>query len=316
MEKFLQWAYYNPNSPSYFASTNQLYRTAKEHGRKITKKTIEDWLNKQTVHGLHKPLRRRFPRNKVITAGIDWDWQLDLMDMGQSMAKSNNGRRYILTVIDVFSKWCWAVAIKSKRPPDAVAAFKQVLGRSKRKPFRVFTDCGNEFRGAFDQFLDDNEIQHLTSKNVETKASVVERLNRTIRTRLGKYFTHNKTRKYVNILPKITSAINRSFHRAIKCRPIDVNFKNESEVWHTLYGDWRAKRPIIFKFNVGDLVRIARYRGTFTKSHTPTFTEEVFKISKQVHRRPPVYQIVDLDGEPIEGVFMEQELFLVKQRAH
>ena len=89
---------------------------------------------------IHKPMRRNFKRNCVIVGGIDQQWQMDLADM-QSMQKFNDGYRYILVCIDVFSKYAWVVPLKNKTGPTLVEAFKVIL-TSGRKPEKIMTDQG------------------------------------------------------------------------------------------------------------------------------------------------------------------------------
>jgi hypothetical protein len=98
---------------------------------------------KEDAYTLHKPMRRHFKRNRVIVGGIDQQWQMDLADM-QSMQKFNDGYRYLLVCVDVFSKYAWLVPLKNKTGPTLVEAFKVILS-SGRKPEKIMTDQGTEF---------------------------------------------------------------------------------------------------------------------------------------------------------------------------
>ena len=124
---------------------------------------------------------------------------------------------------------------------------------------------------------------------------------------MWKYFTANNTLKYIDILQKLVKSYNSSRHRSIGMRPVDVNKKNENVVWHNLYGN-ESSKPVRFKFNIGDQVRISKTRRSFMTGYLPNWTEEVFTVSKRVPRRPPVYKIADYDGEELAGTFYEQEL--------
>ena len=119
-------------------------RTLKKEGRfALSRKEIREWLMRQDAYTLHKPMRRHFKRNRVIVGGIDQQWQMDLADM-QSMQKFNDGYRYLLVCIDVFSKYAWVVPLKNKTGPTLVEAFKVIL-MSGRKPEKIMTDQGTEF---------------------------------------------------------------------------------------------------------------------------------------------------------------------------
>ena len=124
---------------------------------------------------------------------------------------------------------------------------------------------------------------------------------------MWKYFTANNTLKYTDIYQKLVKTYNHSRHRSIGMRPVDVNKKMENVVWHNLYGN-ESSKPVRFKFNIGDQVCISKTRRAFKKGYLPNWTEEVFTVSKRVPRRPPVYKIVDYDGEGLPGTFYEQEL--------
>jgi hypothetical protein len=192
-----------------------------------------------------------------------------------------------------------------------VEAFNLILKTSNgRKPWRLLTDKGTEFRGKpFQDFLKRKHIQYLQSESPDIKASVAERYNRTLKSRLFKYFTKERKLRYIESLPKLVSAINHSYHRSIKCRPVDVTLENEQVIWERLYGKKRS--PTKLRFQVGDKVRIAQYKHIFKKGYLPNFTEELFTIIKAIERQPPVYQIQDFDGELISGIFYEHELVKV-----
>ena len=112
-----------------------------------------------------------------------------------SISKYNNGFKYILTVIDVLSKYAWAETIKTETVENLVKAFEKILKKG-RKPETFHTDKGTEFiNRKFQTFLKKHNIRFFTTQN-ETKVSIVERFNRTLKTKMWKYFTANNTLKY------------------------------------------------------------------------------------------------------------------------
>ncbi len=120
--------------------------------------------------------------------------------------------------------------------------------------------------------------------------------------------TRNNTKRYIDDLQNIVKAINHSYHRMKRCRPVDVNCDNEMEVWETLYDQKQPSKLPRFKFEVGDQVRITKEKHVFEKGYLPNFTQEIFTMVERVPRKPPVYRLNDWNNEPIEGVFYEQEL--------
>ena len=144
MDDYLSSVYYNSKRSGRFGGVDRLYNDVKKEGKfNINRAKIKEWLMKQDAYTLHKPIRRHFKRNRVIVGGIDQQWQMDLADM-QSMQKFNDGYRFLLVCIDVFSKYAWVVPLKNKTGPALVEAFNTILA-SGRKPEKIMTDQGTEF---------------------------------------------------------------------------------------------------------------------------------------------------------------------------
>lgn len=304
-ETYLKKIFYDPKHPAAYGGVEAVYRTAQKDRVDINRQQIKEWLSKQPTYTLHKPLRKTFKRNRVLVYGIDQQWQADLVDMA-SLIEFNKGYKYLLTCIDVLSKYAWVIPLKNKTGNALVEAFKKIL-KSGRKPQFLQTDKGTEFLNRnFQKLLKKEKIRFFTTQN-ETKASVVERFNRTIKTKMWKYFTANNTRAYLETLPKFISAYNQSYHRSIKTTPASVTIHNDQEVWRTLYKD-RGSGRIKFKFKVGDTVRISMTARPFRKGYLPNWTTEIFTVGARISRSPPVYKLLDYDNEAIEGTFYEQEL--------
>ena len=145
---------------------------------------------------------------------------------------------------------------------------------------------------------------------MDTKASIVERFNQTLKT--YRYFTWKSTFKYIDVLPELMESYNHSYHRSIRRSPASVTKKNENSVWMTLYGNQPTKKG--YSFQVGDQVRISKSKGLFEKGYLPNWSEEIFTIVKRIPRNPPVYRLKDYDNEKVEGTFYEEELQAVKTK--
>ena len=304
--------YFDPASPCAYAGASALYREAKKHG--IKKQQVDDFLEKQDTYSLHKYVRRKFPGNKTFSTGMDSDWQADLADM-QRLSKFNDGHKFLLVCVDVLSKYAWVEPVKNKTAKEVAAAFQRILKRDDRKPWRLYTDKGKEFLGKpFQDMLQQNNIQFIHSESPDVKAAIAENYMKFLKTRIWRYFTENKTSRYLDVLPKIVQGLNKRYHRIIKLRPIDVNFGNEQEVWETLYGDSNSQK-IKFRFEVGDKVRIMKKKQTFEQGYLENFMREIFTINEKIARTPPVYKLVDWNDEPITGVFYEPELVKVYEGA-
>ena len=192
--KALSKIYHDPKDPGSLGGVERLLRRAKQlHVPGATQQTVKEYLRSEQAYTLHKPARRRFTRNHPYVAGIDAQWQADLADM-QGIARQNGGMRYLLTVIDVFSKFAWAIPVYSKNAKAITAAFGQVLTTANpRHPRRLQTDKGKEFFNSnFQALMKRHCIQNFATES-EQKAAVVERFNRTIMIRIWTYLSDRGT---------------------------------------------------------------------------------------------------------------------------
>ena len=169
----------------------------KRHKALLRKLSVEKWLSKDLSYTLHKPVRKRFSRNKTIVFYIDELWQMDMCDTS-SLKQFNDGETFIFSIIDVFRKIGFARSLKDKKDPTVLKAFLNVLEESGRKPTKVQTDSGVEFTNrAFKSTLKKHKI-HFYVTFSENKAAVVERFNRMLKSQMWRYFTHNNTYRYRN----------------------------------------------------------------------------------------------------------------------
>ena len=220
----------------------------------------------------------------------------------QAFSKYNKGVKYLLTVIDVFSKYGWIMPLKNKTGMEVASALEKIF--KERKPEKLWVDKGLEF---YNKYV--NKLVTLYSTENEEKSSVVERWNRTMKEKMFKYFTANSTRKYIDVLDDLVDRYNNTLHSSIGMTPTQASEKkNEVEVWRNLYGDYRPPKRKAPKFKVGDKVRITRKKQTFEKGYTPRWTEEIFTVSKIQYTDPITSKIVDENKEEIRGTFYEQEL--------
>ena len=149
---FLLDYYFNTKSPVAFTSPLALYREAKKHYPSLTFRQVKTWLQSKDTYTLYKPVWYNFPTNRVIVAGIDDQWQADLVDIS-SLARFNKGYKFLLTCIDVFSKFAWVVLLKNKTRESLVNGFQIILDTG-RSPEKLQTDKGTEFLNRnFQSFL-------------------------------------------------------------------------------------------------------------------------------------------------------------------
>ena len=269
-----------------------------------------DWA--RLANELHKPIKHNFNKRRVIVNHIDEIWASDLVEM-QQFSKWNKGYRYLLMIIDVFSKYGWIIPLKDKRGETITKAFKLTFERGRTPKF-LWADKGREYYNKhLKELLKHYNIKLYSTEN-EEKSSVVERWNRTIKNKMWKQFTAQNTTYYLDILSQIVKEYNNTKHTSIKMAPNEASNKNnEGLVYFNLYGN--TKQLIkASAFKVGDKVRISKYkRKVFDKGYTPNWTEEVFVISKIQYTNPITYIIKDLHNEQIQGSFYKEELLKTTQ---
>jgi transposase InsO family protein len=310
MEKTLKTIYYDSRHAGAYGGLRRLWSAVKGKGYAYT--DVKKWLQSQDAYSLHKPARKNFTRSRVLVGGIDQQWQADLVDM-QEFAKENEGFRYLLVVIDVFSKYAWVAVLKTKTGAVVRDAFEAIL-KQGRVPNKLQTDNGTEFYNAtVKSLLQRHRIHHFSTLNNETKASVVERLNRTLKTDMWHYFTANNTRKYVNIVQNLVRSYNDRVHRSIKMAPSSVTTDNSQQVAQNLYGKRLTVKPRT-SVSVGDTVMITKSKRLFDKGYLPNWTYEQFTVKERLGGQPPRFRIQDYNGDVIMGTFCGPELQPTKKR--
>lgn len=261
------------------------------------------------VNEIHKNARVNFPRRSVVMRDIDDLWQADLIDM-QKMSTLNSDYKYILVVIDTFSKYAWAVPLKRKNKDCVFNAFKNIFGTG-RVPKNLQTDLGTEFYNVKLKSLTNKfNINHYSTYSTK-KASIAERFIRTIKSKLYKEFSLKGNYRWINgTLEKLMENYNNTKHRTIGIEPSQVNTNNKEIILNRYIHREKSK---IFKsqnkkLGIGSFVRISKHKGVFEKGYTPNWSTEIFKIIKVQKTNPITYLIEDSKKQPILGAFYSQEL--------
>jgi flagellar hook-basal body complex protein FliE len=231
---------------------------------------------------------------------------MDLVDMSNL---KDDEYKFILTIIDVFSKYAWAIPLKNKKASTVLTAFKDIIEDSGRYPYKIWADQGSEFYNKnFEEFLNEMGIE-IYSTYGNSHCAVIERFNRTLKTNMWKQFTEKQSEKWVELLPELLDEYNNKTHSTIKMTPTEASTKKkEKELKDVVDTADKPKKKIKSKFKVGDTVRISRIKKHFEKGYTINWSSEIFTISTVQNTEPITYKIKDLHDEIIEGSFYEQEL--------
>ena len=260
----------------------------------------------QLAKEVFSPQITKFKRQRIIPLYKDETWSADLIDKS-SLSKYNNNYKFILTVIDIFTKYAWAIPLKNKSGLSITNGFKTILSEG-RKPEKLWVDRGSEFYNKTLKSL----LEYGTGKAAsgielystysDLKAVFIERFNRTLVHIINKPMFINGDGNWVNILNDAVVTYNNNIHSTTNMTPVDAS-NNPDKVKYTF-----SFKNIKGKLNVGDYVRNADKRNIFSKGYTSNWNRELFKVNEVLKTHPSTYKIEDINGEIIEGKYYEQEL--------
>ena len=316
----LRSIFYNIRNPAAYSSINNLFKEARKQTNLIQRKDVDEYLSTQFPYTLHRRVVKKVRRNPIVVSCPEELVQADLIDM-QSLAEYNNGIKYILTLIDVFSKKAFAYPLKNKGSFEVVGALTKFFNQHF-VPEKLQTDAGKEFLNAQVKYLmRNNNVQFYTANNEATKCSVIERFQRTLQSKLYKYFTGvGDNFQYVDVLQDFLDAYNNTIHRSIGMAPNDVSPSNSDTVFSRLYGAPTLRELVTRNegrkyLKEGDVVRIAKTKSIFSKGYEPNFSDELYVITNVAPasgiRREPMYYLKDKSNRNLKGRYYRQELVRV-----
>jgi len=268
--------------------------------------TVKKNLQKIPAYTLHVPVTKHYKRRRVYVHGINEQWGMDLADI-QKYSGSNNRKKYLLCVMDIFSKRAWVEAIPNKTGPVVLKALQKIFTRAGAMPLKIQSDKGSEFLNRqVATFLKANKIK-LFSVYSGLKCCTIERFIRTFMGKVARYMTHNKTKRFVDKLQDLENLYNNSYHRSIKMTPFEVNKSNEHQVFQNLYG---GKEHVAYKapkFRIGDKVTLSKQKTIFEKGYMPGW-QGVYKIKTIRETIPRTFELETLDKIQVQGAFYTEQL--------
>ena len=275
----------------------------------MTQKNIKIFINE--IYS--KPPRRYYTTNKTDVYHIDDIWSSDILDLKDYGPENNRNYRYVLVVIDNFSKFGWTIPLKNKTGQTIKDSFENILINSKRRPNLIETDRGKEFyNNIFQEFLNKNNIK-LYSRNSSYGAVFAERFNRTIRDLLKRPVFEKGDGNWIDVLPTITKQYNNKVHSSTKLTPIQASLKkNEGYVYKNLLDKRKKKTP---KFQINDLVRTADLKRTFSKSDMTNWSYKLYKITEIINDTLSSYKIDNLPERYNEALLKKTELTMTENNS-
>jgi len=312
-EKILQ-DYTTPGHPIAYSGISNVFNY---YNRQVPLVRIKKLLSGNEGYTLHKEFHNQ-QRNITYKHFKRYQFQMDLVEV-QHLASKNDGVRYLLNCIDIFTRFAFVRPLQDKSASNVLNAFKSILEEAVTKPYMVVMDKGAEFSNRiFKEFCERNKIK-LVNPQASVHAAFIERFNRTLQLLMYKYMTDNETERYIDVLPKLVQTYNNRHHRMIKTTPQKAENNNSGEhlnlalIQQEQIKNIKPKKP---RLQVGSFVRIAKQKGKFSRGYNEQTMQEIFKIKSVDTKKPiPLYHLTDYDGkEDIIGGFYEFELTPVETK--
>ena len=305
----LKKIYNDPKFPASFTGQQRFYYAQQKRTPSSSLHNIKRKLKAVDSYTLHKPTKKTKLYRRIFTKGINYLYQCDLVDL-KVHAQENDGFKWLITIIDTFTKKAWVFKMKNKTGQSIVKEMTPFL--RENTPKKIQFDQGSEFYNKlFLNLLKKHKIKHYSVYS-DQKAAIVERFNRTLKERMFKYFTSRGTHRWVDVVQDLVNGYNQTKHSSTSFAPNDVVPANEDKVRKKLFPEVikvkEHKKPA---FKVGDSVRITRIKGVLEKGYEMRWSWEVFKVIEVKDTYPVTYSLSDYKGELIQGSFYKSELQLV-----
>lgn len=322
--------YVTPGHPSAFSGRNRIRKLLKNKlSNDEVNKEILSYNHSYTVHRsakkprLFNPYLAFSPRKQI---------QADLIDF-QLLKNFNDGVRYLLVCIDIFTKKIWVEPLKQKNADQSELALRKIFQRVESSPASIkrksqgkslleaiFFDRGTEFTNNKVRQLCQSLGVKIIHPKSHIKAAIVERVNQTLQKLIYQYMTDRQSRRYIDVLEDLVQTYNSRSHRTLNgISPNEAEDpKNLSLVRNIVFDNRRNHvvkgRKMKAKFKVGDIVHIEKEKNPFSRGYEERFNQEYFKIISINHQLPIItYSIKSMNsGEVIDGQFYAEELQLVR----
>jgi hypothetical protein len=298
-------AYENPRAPASFSGIDKF----RQNNKRVPFKHIK----KLNAYILFKPAPRRFVRCVTTVNSVNDEWQADLVDITNLRLSDH----FIVTVIDVFSRFAFAELLPNKTKYETAKAFKKIF-RNYRPPKVLYTDQGKEFFS--EDVFNQHNVTHILS-TATNKAAIVERFNRTLRQKIVRYSVHANTKDFRPVLQDLIYSYNNTIHPFHGYTPSDVYKMSEPQqlnlrkkIYNEISEDDMTlvdlkNKTVLFKFKLGDTVRLAANKGIFDKATTfQKWLPDIYTIDQLCPTLPPTYKIRSEKGNLMDRRYYKEEL--------
>ena len=320
ISKTLSEIYYTPGLQGALSGADNLLAAFKKAhpNKKITKKVVTDFLSKQTAYSLHRKHYKKVPSNPMHFPRVNHQLSCDLIDF-RSISQYNDGYKYILVAIDGLSRYTYTKKLKAKTGLAIRDALTNIFAECFELPKVLNSDLGKEFTASTVQKMLKSKNIHFFTSHGDTKASNVERVIKTLKEILYRYFDKTLQRRWIDTLPKITQTYNQNYHRVIKMTP-----KEAQELPNALKLSAQShlkminvqKEPAYLK--KGDIVRLNMNLGPLAKKYEQSWSRALYRVASDAHYNNggsrPMYEVSELNGKCFQGRFLPEEILKVDKK--
>ena len=258
-------------------SYDDIYRDSKNPASYSS--NVKAFMAQKKSISLHRRKIRNFPRRPIIVPGPFHSISADLIDY-QRFSRQNHGYKYILCIVDMFSRMNYVRPLHSKRSAEVAGQIDDIISSMQFVPRFFTSDKGLEFDVRnidVRSVLEDKYHMIVYYTSGPKKNSMVERFNRTLKERIERYFTENRTKNWISILQDFSTNINNSINRSIGIPPAKVTLENSDKIWRKLYPS-KGKKVSCDRILVGDRVRTVLPAKVFDKGYRQAWSDEIFTV--------------------------------------
>lgn len=290
-EKNLRKFFYNTKTG--YTGLNKLHKDFTERfpKTKLTYKDIKNFYDKQEISQTMNDRKKEY--GTIYSWGITDILQMDLLDL-RNYRKFNIVKEksvgYLLTIIDVYSRYAWVIPLNNKKDTTILLAMKKFFKNIKWRPANITTDLGSEFISKkFKNYMRKENVEMWYADTSDhNRVGIVERFNKTIRNLIKKYQNANNTLTYIDVLPDLVYNYNNSIHSTIKTTPYKVYNLEEKP--------FKNKPKKIKSYKILDKVRIRNKRKIFGDKDEPIFSKTIYEITKKIGNK---YEVQNMSSNKI-----------------
>ncbi len=259
-----------------FPNVTKLWKLAKEENIPVTYKQLKEFYQNQSTYQLHKKVTNKIVGRPISTTDTRTEFQMDLLDMSK-FYRNNHGKKWILIVVDIFSRKAYARALSNKTALETSKAIKDIFDHITI-PKVIVSDNGSEFKGATSSYFQKMNIIHLTYEPGDHRAlGIIDRFSQTLKNTIYKHFTFSQDTNWVDSLDNYIKAYNKSPHSSLGFNSPNFAEKHPSDMRAIFY---QRIQNINHKNNlqIGDNVRVRNTRKVFDKGYEIKWSLKTYKI--------------------------------------